>query len=113
MRETWIAAWGLCGAVWYLFVVACVFWLLADEGEPILTWTLPILAGPAAAALLFAAGSLGATGTRYWSYRVIGWIGMLLGSGILISFAFLLWPVLLLEMPLLWKWSQSPADATA
>ena len=46
MRETWIAAWGLCGAVWYLFVVACVFWLLADEGGVVMVTFVPTFLSP-------------------------------------------------------------------
>lgn len=93
-----------------MLVVGVVAAILIEEGEPFLRWTLPVLAGPVAAAALFACGSLGGLGTRYWAYRVTGWAGMLAGSFILISFSFLIWPVLLLEIPLLWKWAAPVED---
>ena len=85
--------------------------VLLSESEgllPSLAWLLP----PALAAGVFGYGAAGAFGTRYW-LRVVGWIGMLAGSLVLISLSFILWPIVLFEIPLLWKWTPQRSSDSA
>lgn len=104
MPARWIAALGVTGATVYVLVAGVALGIVVTEDEGLvgpLAWLVP----PAAAAGLFGYGAAGAFGTRYWLSRVVGWTGMLTGSLILISFSFILWPVVLAEIPLLWKWT--------
>jgi hypothetical protein len=74
-----------------------------------LIWITP----PASAAGMFVYGTVGAFGTVNWMLWIVGWLGMLAGSLVLISFSFILWPVVLMEIPLLWRWTPGRVPVTA
>ena len=90
------------GAAWaYLAIAGLLFLLVAGEGDSSgnALVTLTVLAAPTCAALTFIAGISRPNGARGRAIRIAGWMCMAAASIALISFSFIIWPLLLAALP--------------
>ncbi len=73
-----------------------VFGISAGEGDGDVASTLLVLAVPLVEGSIYCWGLVRPPGPRGRAIRAFGWFGMLAGSIALISFSFVVWPLLLL-----------------
>jgi hypothetical protein len=83
----------------YLALAVLVLAASAGEGDGDIGSTLLVLAGPLVAVGVYGWGLARPVGQRGRAIRVLGWFGMVAGSVALISFSFIVWPLLLLALP--------------
>lgn len=105
-RRRWAAA--VAGA--YLAVIVLVLLFETDRDPGDVPRLAALLAPGVLATGVFLWGTWAWTGTGAWACRVLGWIGMAADSLVLVSFSFVLWPLLLSALPALWYWRDEPAD---
>jgi hypothetical protein len=97
-------------AVAYLALALIVFGISAGEGDGDVASTLLVLAVPLVAGSIYCWGLVRPAGPRGRAIRAFGWFGMLVGSIALISFSFVVWPLLLLALPYSFLPTTGPMD---
>ncbi len=83
----------------YLALATAVLGLARGEGNGDFLSTMAVVAAPLGAGGLYYLGISKSQGNRGRIVRAIGWLAMLAGSVALISFSFVVWPLLLLAVP--------------
>ena len=92
----WVA-WAV--AILYLALTLVVLTFAGAEGNSNMLVTLLVVGVPPLGAGVYFWGLVNRAGGRGRLTRALGWFGMLLGSVALISFSFVVWPLLLLAAP--------------
>lgn len=101
----WLA---LAAAVIYLALAITVLAVSASEDNGDLLSTLLVVGVTPAAVGVYWWGLARPAGGRGQALRALGWCGMLVGSVVLISFSFVVWPLLLLAAP--YSFLREPAE---
>lgn len=83
----------------YAALAALALALAASEGNGDFLATMMVVAAPLGAAALYSVGLSRFSGNHGRAVRALGWLAMLGASVALISFSFVVWPLLLLALP--------------
>ncbi len=83
----------------YVALAIAVLAGVTAEGDGDVLVSLLVIAVPLLAACLYCVGLAKPSGERGRIFRVLGWVAMVGGSIALISFSFVIWPLLLLAAP--------------
>jgi hypothetical protein len=101
--------WLLVLAIASTFIVIPL--MLASEGESNPLPAVLILVAMSIPLAAYASGLLRWHSRAGHPFRVAGWIGLVLASIPLVSFSFILWPLLLAATPTLLRWSAGNGSA--
>ena len=85
--------------VLYLALATAVLMMAASEGNGDFLATTIVVSAPLAAGALYSVGLSRFAGNRGRAVRALGWLAMVGASVALISFSFVVWPLLLLALP--------------
>ena len=90
---------GLIGGAIFLALTLAVALLVASEGNNNLARLALVIGPPMAGALIYLFGFASPEAPRARRFRLVGWFGMALGLYGLISFSFIVVPLLALTLP--------------